>query len=251
MNIEEYIDRIGYDGNISCDINCLKSLHRKHVMTIPFEALDVQLKRKIDLNLERIYKKVIIDKRGGYCYELNFLFHSFLTSIGFKSSLISARIFDDGSYGPEFDHMSIVVSLQDLWLVDVGYGDLFIEPIKIYPRIIQNDRFKKYKIENIDNVNFLLLESLKDMTDFQSRYMFDLKSREIGDFEEQNHIKQFSSESYFVKNRICTLATKDGRKTVLNDVFKVKTGDQVHKRIIKGENDFVYLLASEFNIKID
>ncbi len=138
-------------------------------MAIPFEALDVRFKNAIDLNLTNIYNKVVLQKRGGYCYELNFLFHSLLAQIGFESSLVSSRIYDNKNYGPEFDHMSIVVRLQELWLVDVGYGDLIIEPLKIAPQVIQEDYFKIYKIEEIDENKYLLTESLKGKANFTKK----------------------------------------------------------------------------------
>lgn len=217
-------------------------------MSIPFEALNVQLKREIKLELIEIFNKVIIEKRGGYCYELNYLFYSLLNKTGFNSSMVSARIFDNRSYGPEFDHMSIVVRLNEPWLVDVGYGDLFIEPIKIQSKALQEDYFKNYKIEQLTKNKYLLLESLKNKLDFKEKYLFEDKPRKIEDFFDQNIFKQTSPESYFVKNTICTIPTQTGRKTIFNKIYKLRTTNHVEKKEIKKEEELNQLLLNEFNI---
>ncbi len=218
-------------------------------MAIPFEALDAQLGRTINLDIPSIIEKVILNRRGGYCYELNHLFHTLLTIIGFDSHLIAAQVFDDGKFGPAFDHMAIVVNLEGEWLADVGYGDLFIEPFKIQETLIQEDYFKFYKISKTKSEDYILYESLKNELDFKPSYQFNTKKRSIADFEEQNVFKYSSSESHFVKNRICTLATETGRKTIRNGTFKVRDGEKTTSREIENDKDLNQILAQEFGIR--
>lgn len=220
-------------------------------MSIPFEAIDVQLGRRIDLNLEKIYNKVILRKRGGYCYELNLLFHTMLTKIGFENYLISARIIDNEKCGPEFDHMAIIVKLDDLWLADVGFGDLFIEPILIKPEIIQEDKFKKYVIKELNPNEFMLYESLNKNTEFRVIYRFKNKPRKTYQFDDQNNWKQSSKDSYFVKNRICTLPTEKGRITILNDTYKIRTNGDIKQLEIVDEALLKEILRKNFNIEIE
>jgi len=250
LNLDKYIERIGYKADLSVSNDCLIDLHRCHVNTIPFEALDVQFKRGISLDICDIYKKVILNNRGGFCYELNHLFYKLLVEIGFNCSMVSSRIYDDGKYGPVFDHMSIVVKLEDEWLVDVGYGDLFIEPLNISSGQVQEDKFKDYKINDSSTGQLVLLESLKGKNKFKEKYSFDLQPRFIAEFDDQCHYKQYSPESYFVKNRVCTLPTDTGRKTIMNDVFKVKEDATVTRSIICDEDDLFRILKKEFDISI-
>ena len=220
------------------------------MLTIPFEALDVQFKNPISLELDDIFNKVVVKNRGGYCYELNYLFYSLLTEIGFNCNMIYSQIFDEGIFGPEFGHMCMTVKLEETWLVDVGYGDLFIEPIKIIPDLVQEDQFKNYRIELISQDKYLLSSSVKDKSDFQQRYLFNTLSREIKDFEDQNKFNQNSPESYFAKNTICTISTLNGRKTIKNNTYKHKTDDQVVETNIKDKNELLNLLKREFNIDL-
>ena len=219
-------------------------------MSIPFESLDIERGVRIDLSLEHLFVKVIEDKRGGYCYELNYLFHALLLALGFDSRMVSASIFHEDTLGPPFDHMSIIVQLDDLWLVDVGYGDLFVQPLKIVPGIIQNDQFKIFKIERIDDNKYLLFESLLSKENFIKRYVFELTPRIIQDFEDQNQFKQRAPESYFLQNVICTLPTKHGRKTILNDHFKIRSNLGSSNVLIKNEKHFKLILQEEFNITL-
>lgn len=71
--------------------------------------------------------------RGGFCYELNTLFALLLREIGFRVSFISGEIRARvGHFGPPYDHLALRVDLEDqAWLVDVGFGDSFLTPLKI------------------------------------------------------------------------------------------------------------------------
>ena len=109
--------------------------------------------------------------------------------MGFDVDMISSRIYNKlGQIGPEFDHMSLVVRLDDLWLVDVGYGDLFIEPLKIQKHIVIEDWFENYKIEKINNLNYLLSSGLL-RDGFIKRYQFNLRPRSIEDIEDNVHLR--------------------------------------------------------------
>ena len=251
MNIEKYVERIKYQGKLNLNEKCLKELHRNHVMAIPFEAIDIQLKRPISLKEKDIYNKVIDNNRGGYCYELNLLFHKFLSKIGFSNHLISAKIYDSGKFGPEYDHMAILLQLDDTWLVDVGYGDLFIEPLKLIPDFQQEDTNKIYKIEKQNSNEYLLTESQKDHLDFRIKYKFNTTPKKSKEFYDQNNWKQSSKESYFVKNTVCTIPTLSGRKTIFNNTYKSKNNNLVKEHLIQDEKELHEILENEFKLNIE
>jgi len=251
LDINVYLQRINYAGHVSVTFESLRELHRCHVMAIPFEALDVQWKRPISVDLEDIFDKVIVNKRGGLCYELNYLFAHFLRTVGFDVTMVSARIFERGEFGPEFDHMALIVRLEEEeWLLDVGYGDLFIEPLKLRSTEVQPDQFKDYRVELQPNGRFLLVEALKNSERFRNKYSFDLVPREVSEFVEQCLIKQTSPESHFVKNIICTIPTETGRKTILNNTLKVKSNDQTEQVKIESEEQMLEILRDEFAIDV-
>ncbi len=247
---KEYLDRIGVEREkISIDEISLWELHEKHLLSIPFEDLDIHSNISIILNINSIFDKVVRGNRGGFCYELNYLFCNLLREIGFEAHFISSRIYSDkGILGPEFDHMSIVVTLKDKWLLDVGYGDLFIRPVKIENHSKSKDWFKSYRIDAIEKNKYLLSESL-DGKAFSKKYQFSTESKEIEDFEEQCQFKQKSKDSYFVKNLICTLPNPTGRKTVLNNQFIERKNELRTVTEIKGRIEMISILRNSFNIE--
>ncbi len=250
MILEKYFDRINYTGNNKANLESLFELHKCHVLSIPFENLDIHMNKEIKLDLESLFEKIILNKRGGFCYELNFLFFNLLKKIGFNCKLVSSRIYDDHEkLGPEFDHLSIIVTLEDNYLVDVGYGDLFIEPIKLVDSFVKKDWFKFYKIIEMDKSTWLLSES-KDGNIFKERYQIDETPRTIEAFFDQCKFKQYSENSYFVQNKICTIPTKDGRITLRNNQLIERVGASRVEHEIVSDIEFYKLLEERFKINL-
>src|SRR5271169_327828 len=130
MDVQAYLQRIEYDGPRRPSAACLRALHRQHLFTVPFENLDIPLGNPIVLDLAHLFDKIVVRRRGGFCYELNGLFGELLTAMGFKVQMLAARVHrDDGPFGPEFDHMLLKVELEEPWLADVGFGESFVNPI--------------------------------------------------------------------------------------------------------------------------
>lgn len=247
MNTTSYLKRIGVETVIALDEALLKKLHRQHLRSIPFENLDIAWKRPISLDPEAIFTKIIHERRGGFCYELNSLFCWLLQELGFRSRLISCSIMtDEGSFGPLFDHMAIIVEMENLWLVDVGYGDLFIEPLLLTNTHPQKDQFKTYQLVE-ENEDYLLSES-KDGMNFQPRYTFKTIPRKIADFKDQCDWKQYSPDSYFVKNRICTLPHSNGRTTLFNDKLIRRRDHKREETIIDRPVKYDLMLKRYFGI---
>lgn len=248
MDIQKYLQRIGYTGSLKCSERVLADLHTSHVRSIPFENIDVQNNVPIILSLNALFEKVINRQRGGFCYELNYLFYGLLNNLGFEVDMISSRIYNKlGVKGPEYDHMSLVVKLKENWLVDVGFGNLFIRPIPIIDEAKCEDQGGKFKINKIEDKVYLLSVS-KIENVFEKKYEFNLAPRRIEDFENQCTFKQYHPESYFVENFICTLPTLTGRKTVFNDIFRIANGAEKVEKRIENKRDLISIITSEFNI---
>ena len=103
VNRDGYLSRIGVDPRgVRPDIETLRLLQYKHLLHVPFENLDIHWKRQIVLDTNRFYEKIVINGRGGFCYELNGLFNELLIAIGFHTHLISGRVYGPNKVpGPE------------------------------------------------------------------------------------------------------------------------------------------------------
>lgn len=253
MKLDNYLHRINYRQSPQNNLQTLNELHRKHVFAIPFEDLDIHLKKPLKIDVASLYEKIIVEKRGGFCYELNFLFYNLLKEIGFDCKIVSARIYDKKEgLGVEFDHLAILVKLEEDWLLDVGYGNLFTEPMKLPSKIdnyVYKDRDAIYKITQLNESNYILSESRKGYK-FKKIYTFDIIPRKIEEFYEQIDFKQHSEESYFVKNRICTIPTEEGRITLFNNKFIKTTGQGKEEHTIQSDEEFYQLVKEEFDMNV-
>src|SRR5688572_4403214 len=114
VETDAYLERIGYRGPRDPTIATLRELHHTHLMSVPFENLDIHLGREIVLDEQRMLAKLVGERRGGFCYELNGAFASLLRAIGFEVTMLSARVAKSaGGFGPEFDHLLLRIELDE------------------------------------------------------------------------------------------------------------------------------------------
>jgi len=248
MNITEYLNRIGFDHAENPTLDFLTKIQAKHLLSIPFEDLDIPSKR-IELNLEKVYKKIILNKRGGFCYELNGLLHWLLTSLGFSVDMLSARVFNASTneFGPEYDHLVLLVHLDKDHIVDVGFGDSFRVPIEI-PDGEVVDVSGRYKIfQNSDKV-FELKQKKEES--WHPQYIFSIDPKRFEEFSEMCAFQQKSPTSHFRTRMLCTLATETGRITLSNNSLTITDGDKKDRIEFSDKNDFHKLLRKYFAIDL-
>src|SRR5256714_14530740 len=128
--IDEYLARIGYAGPRDPTPEVLRALHERHLLSVPFENLDIHLGREIVTDEQRIVDKVVAERRGGFCYELNGAFAALLRALGFDVTMLSARVpRPDGTTSPEFDPMTLLVRTDgERWLAGSGFRQCSLPP---------------------------------------------------------------------------------------------------------------------------
>ncbi len=138
----EYLERIAFsEFPDAATFDVLKSLQQLHLLNIPFENLDIHHGIPITIDIEKFFAKVVRNRRGGFCYELNGLFNELLKALGYNTKLVSARVANaEGGFGKEFDHLAIITRIDsDEWLVDVGFGEFSELPLRLVKDIVQKD----------------------------------------------------------------------------------------------------------------
>ncbi len=247
FNVPAYLARIGLVGPITVDIESLRRLQYAHLIRVPFENLDIHLGRPIRLDLASLFEKIVSRRRGGFCYELNGLFAFLLSSLGFQVTLLSARAADrEGSFGPEFDHLALLVDLDQPYLVDVGFGEAFLEPLRVVADIEQNDSRKTFLLSR-NGDDWLIRERAPDGP-WEPLYLFTLVARRLDDFAEMCKYHQTSPASHFTRKTICSMATPTGRLTISGDRFIETIEGNRAERMIGSEAEFRGLLGDRFGV---
>jgi N-hydroxyarylamine O-acetyltransferase len=249
FKIQSYLKRIKVLTNIQVDLSTLFILQKNHLLNVPFENLDIHNGKEIKLNPDLLYQKVVMNKRGGFCYELNGLLYHLLKEIGFEVKLISGRVYQkDANYGPEFDHLAIIATINgDHYLVDVGFGKFSLEPLLLKMNCILEDQFGQFEFDRYDTEYFRINQRTNGL--LNPLYIFKDLARNLEDFEDMCHYHQRSAESSFTKNKVISIVTSNGRITLTESQVKVTT-EAVEKVLVHDPNQFDHMLNQYFNIKI-
>jgi len=247
MNVHEYLKRIDYTGSLRLDAETLRNLQLAHLRNIPFENLSIHAGEPIVLNDEALFTKIVSNRRGGFCYELNGLFSWLLRTLGFDVCMLAAEVANrEGDFGPEFDHMALMVNLEERWLADVGFGDSFVEPLLIDEDGIQQQGAEVFRIVP-DDSHLIVMRRDTDQ-DWKPEYRFTLQAYNYAGFVEMCRFHQTSPESHFTKSRICSRATQDGRIT-LSGLRLITTSKQERdERDLTSEDEFERVLKQQFGI---
>ncbi|HET6891677.1 MAG TPA: arylamine N-acetyltransferase [Pyrinomonadaceae bacterium] len=247
MNIEAYLERINYRGSLDLTAQTLRELQVTHLLTVPFENLSIHAGEPIVLNDDSLFDKVVHRRRGGFCYELNGLFAALLRGLGFKVEMLSAGVANaEGDFGPDFDHMVLMVTLEDRWLVDVGFGDSFREPLLLDYDGEQVQEDDAYRITS-HNSNLVLSQRRGD-GDWKDQYRFTLQPHTYADYAGMCHFHQTSPQSHFTRARVCTRATPEGRITLSELRFITTRNNERAERQLSGDEEFHTALRDHFGI---
>jgi len=121
--LDQYFYRIGVTNVGRADAETLRRLHSAHVAAIPFENLAILSGQRVSLALDDLVAKLVVGRRGGYCFEQNTLFLAVLRELGFHVTPMEARVRAGSTALRPRTHMVLAVRLgEQQWLADVGFG---------------------------------------------------------------------------------------------------------------------------------
>ncbi|MCL4530126.1 MAG: arylamine N-acetyltransferase [Chloroflexi bacterium] len=250
MDIQTYLRRIRYEKSVQPNYETLRGLQRAHMLSVPFENLDiVPLHRPIQLKEESLWDKIVVRQRGGFCYELNGMFAWLLRKIGFDVTYLNGRVYrDDGSLGIDFDHLTLLVSAlnqSERWLADVGFGDSFMEPLKFEANSDHAENQRAYKLEQANGGYVMWQRDYDDQ--WKHQYFFDLTPRKFpDDYLAGCSYHQNPKTSSFGRESLISLATSDGRVTLANNKLIVTKNDR-REEIPVGEKEIPDILKQYFD----
>lgn len=246
MDIKAYLDRINYHGPVTVSPENLRALQLAHLYAVPFENLSIHAGEPIVLEERALFAKIVDQRRGGFCYECNGLFAELLRALGFQVDMLAAGVArPEGGFGQEFDHMTLMVTLADRWLVDVGFGDSFLEPLLLDARTDQTQGTESFRL--VDDDRRLILMRRTD-GNWVPQYRFTLQPRGLSEYEVGSRFHQTSPESPFTKGLICSRPTENGRITLRNLRLITTHGVERHEETLPDRESFDQTLRDQFGV---
>lgn len=258
MDIAKYLERINYNRPILPDLKTIQGLHFAHMQCVPFENLDIGLKRPIYIDEDALWDKIVVNKRGGFCYELNGLFAWLLKQIGFNVTYLNARVYNPaGELGIDFDHLALLVQIpgeSESFLADVGFGDSFTEPLSFGDKGEQIQGLRACKLEQTPDGYIVWQRNYKhsspvDDGTWERQYFFDLKPHKFPDeYESACLYNQTSPESSFTRGSIISRATSNGRVSLESGRLILTQNGKRIERLVESQEEYQELLQKHFGV---
>jgi len=252
VDISRYLSRIDLQ-NCGNNLEDLKLLQQKHIQSICFENLDVVVGRKIKLDYNHLFKKIVTSGRGGYCFELNILYSELLKSLGFSPKPVLGRVWlRNPDATPPRNHLAHLVKLNgETFITDVGFGGLTTRiPLNINDSSEVNDNDGFVRIKPFDKNQYMVQRKVEN--DWANQYSFETVNISEEDIQISNYYMSTNPKSHFFNDRFIGKFTKKGRIGLFNNQMSTREGIQViNKKQIPYGSEWLDTLESEFHLTLD
>ena len=252
INLDAYIDRVGYGGGREPSLETLQALHALHPAAIPFENLSPLLGLGVNLDAVSLQDKLVTRKRGGYCFEHNLLFLHVLTILGFRVSGLAARVLWNlpGEVVLPRTHMLLLVNIDNAdYIADVGFGGLTMTaPLRLQPDLEQPSPHESFRLA-YSNRDYTLYVQLGE--NWLPMYTFDLQPQQQADYELMNWYVSSHPRSRFVNELIAARPDKTHRHALLNNEYIAHyPGGKSEKRTLRDVADIMETLETTFHVSL-
>jgi N-hydroxyarylamine O-acetyltransferase len=247
LDLQAYLARIGYSRDLQPTYNTLEGLHLAHATHIPFENLDIFLKRPIRLDLGSLLAKLVHAGRGGYCFEQNLLMLAVLQELGFSVTALAARVRYRAQRVLPRTHMLLLVQIDgDRWIADVGFGgEGLLLPIPF--RYGEDTRQFLWTYRLIEEAGQSVLQSLRNGA-WVDLYAFTLEPQLLADYEMASYYTSTHPDSRLAQTLTVQLPTPKERTTLINRELIADRGDTISARIIPDDEPLLAVLAEKFGL---
>lgn len=254
IDLDGYFRRIGYAGTRAPTLAVLNAITQAHAQAIPFENVDELLGRPIKLEPAALYRKLVIDHRGGYCFEQNGLLLEVLTGLGFKVRPLSARVrlgTTDRSIDLPRTHLVLEVTLDGAaWITDVGVGSASLtSALRLVADVEQPTPHEPRRLVRADGKWYHQIwrgETWVDVYEFTGETM-PLIDRTVASWYTSTH-----PQSKFRRDLSVALARPDGRRVTLrdNDLSFYGRDGVIERCDVSAPGQLLTALRDEFGINL-
>jgi N-hydroxyarylamine O-acetyltransferase len=250
-NLSGYLKRIGLSGAPSADLAGLNALIWAHQTHIPFEDLNTSwLHLPVSLEIPALYDKVVVRRRGGYCYELNALFTRLLLDLGFDARSVFCRVVRGRDFLPPCAHRAVVVALEGkLYFCDVGFGGpMPAGALEIADGVGQDVRGEYFCIDRFDDYWWMVSRNASAGVR-EAVLQFNTFPQTPQEFIAANMKSAMDPDSIFVKQILVNLRTTDGSLSITDDVFTFRRGREIRTEHIGDDQKLRGILEEYFGIE--
>ena len=252
FDLNGYLRHIGYSGNLEPTLETLRSIHKGHAQSIPFENLNPFLRIPVVLDVDSLYQKLVLNSRGGYCFEHNLLLWEALKQLGFQVKGLAARVLWNVPEGVATarGHMLLLVEIQGTqFIADVGFGGLTLTaPLVLMADVEQQTPHEYFKLTQAGD-HYIL--NAKVQGAWKRVYSFGLQENFLVDYEVTSWYLSNHPTSHFVTGLIAVLPFDAGRHTLRNNDFATHYLDGSHDRKrFENVSDLKSALETTFGISL-
>lgn len=251
--INIYLRKIGYNKKIELNGKTLQHLQIAHLKNIPYENLDILNHVPLSLEAEDLFKKMIINRRGGYCFELNGLYSNLLKSLGFNVINLAGRFANDETTIKMRSHRILKVTTNDgIYICDVGVRcESPRIALKLIDGLIQNDGVSEYKFEHDDFYGHTLWQKEQDKG-WKRIYGFTEESQLDIDYIMPSFFCEKHLESLFTGYKKISIFTDTSNITLVDDTLQIYENAKVMKKVeLKNKEEIDDALEKYFGIEIN
>ena len=217
--VRTYLDRIGLAELPGDGLEALRAIQRRALAAIPFENLDILRGIPLRFGTEELADKVLTRRRGGVCFELNFLLEEVLRRLGMDTALLSGMV-AGGSAG-DFSHALVLVRLpQGRFIADVGFGRGYLTPLALDRTDWQWDGRSRWRLRR-EGTWDLLEEERADGSIVQI-YRFTDAPRRREDYRDMCDALCSSPQCKFTRMLVCSRELPGGRLTLRDDFLRLE-----------------------------
>ena len=246
-HLQHYFDRIGYEGSHEPTLDTLCAVHSHHARAIPYEAIDVFLERPVDQDIERIFEKIVLDKRGGWCYEMNGLLGWALREIGFDVARLCGGVMR-AFRGDEVmgNHLVLKVDLEGTqYIADVGLGDANLWPFALE----EGEHQQGHRTFNLERLEGDMWRCINNEGALPPTYDFSVGPVDEARLATVGQDLQDDPNSMFRQNLTCQLMSEESTKVLIGRVFAEASG-RVDKRLLHSREELLEVLDEAFGLHV-
>lgn len=249
INLDAYLKRINYAGSIAPVLSTLDMVHRLHPAAIPFENLAPLMEVPVRLQLSDLEQKLVVERRGGYCFEQNLLLKGVLETMDFTVTPIAAGVLmgheDEPDYVPPLNHMALLVDAGGVsYLADVGFGgQVATAPLKLRADSEQETPNGRYRLLGGDPMWRLEAEIAGKWV---ALYQFDVAPHTAEEFGAMNDIAMAAFKDVLIAARI----EGSRRYALRNARLRTHDGAETVTRMLATVSELRDVLANTFGIAL-